>query len=644
MKMLLTVLALLLGISGGVSAQYQLKSPNERISVNIDITKGIHYSISINGVLFLKNSNIDLIFNNKSLGQNAVLKRQFIVNESNVVVPVVAFKESKMENNFNQLNLVFKNKFTVEFRAFNDGVAYRFVTKRKGVVEINETADFEFGKNFKMWASPIDEFVGSYEVCYEEVPLDSCLSKKNAFLPILIGHPQGYKMLLTEVNVSDYPNMFLTKAKGDVLSAIFPAFPLEVKIVNDRKSKITKTAGYIAKTSGKRSFPWRLMVITEKDAELVESNLVYLLSEENTIGNTDWIKPGRVSWEWWNHSNLYGVDFKTGFNTATYKYYVDFASKNGLEYILLDEGWSVSTTDISKSNPDLDLQELIRYGKEKGVKLILWASWVAVKNQFYIFETFKDWGIAGIKMDYMNRADQLMVNFYEKVACEAARFKLLVDFHGAFKPSGLHRAYPNVLAYEGVLGLEFNKWSKKVTPKHNLTIPFIRMVCGPMDYTPGAMRNFKIREYRPNRTRPGSLGTRCHQIALFIVFESGLQMLADSPSNYEREKESTDFIVSIPNTWDEIKVIEAKVGEYLVLARRKGSTWFIGALNNGTAREISINLSFLAVGDKQAVIMQDGVNADKVAEDYMRGEKNVNNQSKLNIKLVAGGGFAARIK
>jgi alpha-glucosidase len=313
--------------------------------------------------------------------------------------------------------------------------------------------------------------------------------------------------------------------------------------------------------------------------------------------------------------------------------------------VLLDEGWSISTADLTRPNPLLDLHEIIRYGKEKNVRVLLWATWIAVNNQMFMLDSLQKWGVAGIKIDFMDRADQWMVNFYETVAREASQRNLLVDFHGAFKPNGLHRVYPNVVSYESVHGMEVNKWAKTVTPSHNLSLPFIRMVCGPMDFTPGAMRNYASKELTPNFNRPGSQGTRCHQLALSVIFETGIQMLCDSPSNYEKEKESTDFLASVPVTWDELKVLEASIGEYLVLARRKGSTWYIGALNNNEKdREFTIDLSFIGSGSKNAVIMQDGLNATLFAEDYSRVQQVVSTDSKMTIKMVAGGGFAARIE
>jgi len=628
--------------TASLTAQHQISSPDEKIKVNISTENGISYSVSLNDEVFIAKADIDLLFNKASLGKNAKFAKPVVSKQNATVKPVVALKQSSIENNYNQLTLKGK-ELTVEFRVFNDGVAYRFVTDRNGEVEVNERANFEFAGNFLMWTSPIEAYVGSYEANYEKVKIEA-FSSKNSYLPVLFENTRSHKMLLTEADMYDYPHMFLKKSGANSLQATFPPFPLKTELVNDRASKVTQEADYIAKTNGNRTFPWRVIVLTEKDAQLLESNLVFLLSRETELKNTEWIKPGRVSWDWWNASNLYGVDFEAGLNTDSYKYFIDFASKNGLEYIILDEGWSLSTLDISQPNKTLDLFELIRYGREKNVRLILWASWRAIESQFFVLAKYKEWGIAGIKVDFMDRADQWMVNFYERVAREAAANNLLVDFHGAFKPNGLHRAFPNVVAYEGVQGLEFNKWAKTVSPEHNTTLPFIRMVSGPMDYTPGAMRNYQSFEYNPSHMRPGSQGTRCHQLAMFVIYESGIQMLADSPSNYEREKESTDFIASVPNTWDEIKVLEAKVGEYLLVARRKGNTWFVGGMNNDTEREFTISLPFLSPGERKAVIMQDGINANRFAEDYKRVETNVNNKSQIKVKMAKGGGFVMRIE
>ncbi|MBN2348893.1 MAG: glycoside hydrolase family 97 protein [Bacteroidales bacterium] len=639
-------LALCICFSSFVSgmANPQLTSPDGNIKVMVKIENGIQYSVMLNGETIIKNAEIDLYFNGISQYSKTNKYTSSTKTVKNIVTPALSYKDSEIEDHCNMLRIDLKNNVSIEFRAYNEGIAYRFITHENGEVEVNEKADITFAGNYKMWASPISGFMDSFEVPYQQINISDLADTLNTYLPLLIENQHGNKILITEANIFDYPHMFLKFSGENRLKAVFPPFPLETEMIGDRSSKIVKGAEYIAKTNGKRTFPWRVMILTQHDAQLVESNMVYLLSGETKLENTEWIKPGRVSWEWWNASNLYGVDFKAGLNTDTYKYYIDFASKNGLEYIILDEGWSVSTTDLSKPNPSLDLKELIAYGNKKNVKIILWATWSTLNKQWFVLDSFKEWGVAGIKVDFMNRADQWMVNFYEKVAREAAQRELLVDFHGAFKPAGLRRAYPNVVSYEGVCGLEQNKWSKKITPEHDVTLPFIRMVCGPMDYTPGAMRNYHSQEFEYNFIRPASQGTRCHQLALFVVYESGIQMLADSPSNYEREQESTDFLASVPVTWDETRVLEAKVGEYLIVARRNGKKWYIGGLTNNIPREFILDLSFLRPGNLNVVIFQDGPNADRFAEDYTRREITLSKETKMKIKMEQGGGFVMSIE
>jgi alpha-glucosidase len=376
----------------------------------------------------------------------------------------------------------------------------------------------------------------------------------------------------------------------------------------------------------------------------VESNLTYQLARPQAINNTDWIKPGKVAWDWYNANNIYGVDFESGLNTATYKYYLDFASKNGIEYVILDEGWTKSTTEILDFNPDIDVPELIRYGKEKGVDLILWVLWKPLDaNLDQILETYKSWGVKGVKVDFMQRNDQYMVSSYERIAKKCAELELLVDFHGAFKPSGLRRVYPNVINYEGVKGSENNKWSSDITPQHNVTIPFIRMAAGPMDYTPGAMSNEHLKNYKTSFERPMSIGTRAHQVAMYVVYEAPLQMMCESPSRYYKEQESVDFIVQIPTLWDETVVLHGSIGNYIAVARRKGDNWYLGAMTNSTARELDFDLSFLQEGTYKMEVFKDGVNAGRFAEDYAIETAEVNRNSKVSAKMAEGGGWTAII-
>lgn len=625
-------------------ANYVVKSPDNRLELIVN-KDGKTFSFGTVDRQFVKQANIDLIFNSKSVYANQKVRRVSKKKNFFETVQYVPYKNSKFSTASNSIVIEYNNKNAIEFQVFNDGFAYRYITKKNTVVEVNEKAEIEFSEDMKMWASPIsiETFGNSYEVPYEEVNINAFSTEKQTYLPLLLGNGSGHKMLLTDVNVFDYPNSFFRKSlsKKNTLEAFYPPFPLETELIGDRKSKIKKGADYIAKTNGNRNFPWRLFVFAETDAGLVQSNLTYVLAEDKRFDDLSWIKPGRVAWDWWNSVNLKGVDFESGFNTDTYKYYIDFASKYGLEYVILDEGWSVSTTDISQPRSDLNLFELIRYAKSKNVDLILWASWRAIESQFFVLERYSQWGIKGIKVDFMDRADQWMVNFYERVAAEGAKHKLLVNFHGAYKPTGLQRTFPNVINFEGVCGLEQNKWSKdRNTPKHNLTIPFIRMVTGPMDYTPVAMRNFHQKEYSFNFHRPGSMTTRAHEVATFVVFEGPLQMLADSPTNYEGEEATTKFLSLLPTTWDELKVLKAEIGSCLVLARRKGDNWYVAGLNNNDmSREFTLDLSFITKNNSVAKIFKDGINTHRHAEDFTVEEKKLTADKTMKLKMAAGGGF-----
>jgi alpha-glucosidase len=437
--------------------------------------------------------------------------------------------------------------------------------------------------------------------------------------------------------------MWLNDAGPGKIKGVHPQFPEEEKLRSDRDLAVTKTKDYIASTKGTRTFPWRVFVVAANDGKLIESDLVFKLAAPCKIADTKWIKPGQVAWDWWNANNIYGVDFKAGINTETYKYYIDFASKNGIEYVILDEGWYKKGT-VLESIPQIDVPELCRYAESKNVGVILWVVWKTFWDKIdEAVALYEKWGVKGVKVDFMQRDDQPVVNFYQEAMQKTAEHHLLIDFHGAYKPDGAGRTWPNALTREGVKGLENSKWSKDITPDHNLMLPFIRMVAGPMDYTPGAMLNFERNNFTPIFNRPGSLGTRVHQMALYVVFESPLQMLADSPTNYMKEQECTDFIVKIPVVWDDTRVLDAKIGDYLLLVRKSGDDWFAGALTDWKARDMELDLSFLPAGDYNIEIFSDGINADRHAQDYKHLKQQVKAGEKVMIKMVSGGGWVARI-
>lgn len=624
--------------------EHELLSPDQRIKINISIGESITYTVYFDDKEIIASSPLSLKTKEQGiLGKNPGLVHSKSRTVKEVIRPVVPVKSTEIEDHYNELSLTFENDYRLEFRAYNDGVAYRFVSTYEGPLQvIDEEVTLNFKKDHKVYFPAEESFLTHSERLYQYIPLSQITWEQMACLPLLVDIKDGPKIAVTEASLIDYPGLYLTGNSNYSLKAKFPAVALKERQLRDRTVKVIHRAAYIAETEAPRSFPWRILVIAEKDGRLIESQMVYKLSPELRIDDPSWIKPGKVAWDWWNNLNIYGVDFPAGINTDTYKYYIDFASSNGIEYIILDEGWS-DTTDLFKVNPDLNMEELLNYSREKNVGIILWVVWKTLDKQLQpALDLFEKWGVKGIKVDFMQRDDQWMVNYYWRIAEEAAKRKLLVDFHGAYKPAGLRRAYPNVLTREGVLGLEHSKWSKQPTPEHNLTIPFIRMLAGPMDYTPGAMVNAQEKDFAPLFSTPMSLGTRCHQMAMYVVYESPLQMMADSPTHYLREKECLDFIAGVPVTWDKTKVLEASVGDYVLMARQKGDTWYAAAMTDWTSREFNLDLSFLEPDSYRVEIFQDGINAGRNGNDYKKVITTVSSSSTMKIKLAPGGGWVAR--
>ena len=621
-----------------------IKSPNGELNLSVDVKDKIYYSVSYGSDLLLKDCYLNLQLENETLGNNPKLRstKRGVIDES--IKREIPLKNAVVKNHCNTLRMNFAGNYAVEFRVFDNGVAYRFITDKKGEnIVMGEDFVLNFPANYKAHLSQPNGFKTSYEYPYTHVNTEEYkATDRMSYLPILLETNKPYKILISEADLHDYPCMFLKSTGQNGMQSLFPKVPLEFGEDGDRSLKILKEADYIAKTAGKRSFPWRFMVITKEDKQLLENEMVYNLSTPCVLEDYSWIKPGQVSWEWWHDARLYGVDFRSGYNMDSYKYYIDFASKFGIPYIIMDEGWAKSTRDPYTPNPTINLAELIQYGKERNVKIVLWLTWLTVENNFDLFKTFADWGVAGVKIDFMDRSDQWMVNYYEHVAKEAAKHKLFVDFHGSFKPAGLERKYPNVLSYEGVLGME---QGGNCRPANSIYLPFMRNAVGPMDFTPGSMLSAQPEDNRSTRANAMGSGTRAYQMALFVVFESGLQMLADNPVYYYRERPCTEFISSVPVTWDETKVLYAKVGEAVVVARRKGDKWFIGGITNNEGRTINLDLSFLPAGQSFTLTsFEDGINADRQAMDYKQRESKVNNATQLTIKMVRNGGWAGVIK
>ncbi|GAA4807692.1 glycoside hydrolase family 97 protein [Olivibacter ginsenosidimutans] len=636
---------LFLSGTGAQAQSIQLKSPNGAITVSLKLTDKIYYTLSYGNEVLLKDNFLQLNLRTGALGEKPKLKNKKLKTVSNTINPLVPLKYATVNNRYNQLELNFKGDYSVEFRAFDDGIAYRFITHKKGEVEVlSEDFGIHFPSAYQAHVQQPNGFKTSYEEPYSAIVTQDWKSTdKMATLPVLIDTKKQYKLLISEADLRDYPCMFLKGTGNNGMQATFPKVPLTFGPDGDRSLKIEKEADYIAKTAGERTYPWRYFVLTKDDKQLVENTMTLKLSAPNELADPSWIKPGQVSWEWWNDASPYGpdVNFVSGYNLETYKYYIDFAAKFGISYILMDEGWAKSTLDPFTPNPKVDLHELIRYGKEKNVGVVLWLTWLTVENHFDLFKTFHEWGIKGVKIDFMDRSDQWMVNYYERVAKEAAKHHLFVDFHGAFKPAGLEYRYPNVLSYEGVRGME---QMGGCYPDNSIYFPFIRNAVGPMDYTPGAMINMQPDVYQAARPNAASIGTRAYQLALYVVFESGIQMLADNPTLYYRNEDCTRFITQVPTTWDETKALVAKAGEVLVVAKRKGNKWFIGGMTNNKeeVRQLTINLDFLQEGTTYHLTsFEDGINAGRQAMDYRRKELTVRKGDQLSLKMVRNGGWAA---
>ncbi len=638
-------------INAQTSQDLKIKSPDKNIVVQIDTGEKLQWSVRHKGQQILAPSYISLqLEGGETLGKNAIIQsseKEEIIRK----IHAINYKKAIIPDHCNQLTIECKKDYGVIFRVYNDAVAYRFFTKKNDSIVIqNEEANFNFTVDCKtfipyMWDYRDGRiFNCSFESLYTEQNISQFRSDSLAFLPLLVDAGNGKKMVILEADLEDYPGMFLNiNQTGKGFMGVYAPSPLEEKPV--RRNLIpTKRAGYIARTSGTRSFPWRVIVISEQDKELLNNDIVQKLASPPRLDDVSWIEPGQAAWEWWNAIGISHIDFRAGMNTATYKYYIDFAAANNIRYVIIDEGWTAGF-DLTRVSPRIDLQELIAHGNRKGVGIILWALWYPLIQQMdTVFALYSEMGIKDFKIDFIDRDDQKAVASTYQMARKAAEHQLIVDLHGIFKPTGLQRTYPNVLGYEGVKGMENVKWANEDVPRYDVTIPFIRMMAGPMDYTPGAMRNASRQNFRPIFSEPMSQGTRCHQLAMYVVYEVPLQILADNPTIYMKEQECTDFITSVPTTFEEAVPLDGKVGEYVAIARRKGDTWYVGAMSNWTARDLTLDFSFLDEGVYRAIVFKDGINADRAATDYKREEIKISSGDALTIHLSAGGGWAARIE
>lgn len=636
------------------NAQIKVKSPDNLIEVIIHTGDQLSYSISYKKKPLVFPSVINLhLQNNQLLPENGKVKSTSHKFVSNSITSPVPEKRKKIPDIYNELTLHFTQPITIIFRVYNDGVAFRFKTAyRDSLIIQNETAQFKFLPASLVYFPEVekrqdaDSFHTSFEEVYKIKPIDSVRSTTLCFSPVLIAPKSSPKVLITESDLEDYPGMFLRGKASDMLTGSFAPYPIKEEITTGEfpQAIVTERADYIAKTKGTRYFPWRVIAIEEEDKKFPSNDIVYRLASPSRVDNTTWIKPGKGTDEWIIGINLFDVPFKAGINTATYKYYIDFAKRFGFDRIMLDAGWS-DYKDLFKINPDLDMNELVTYAKEKGIQLSLWTLAMTLDRQLdSALKQFQKWGISFIMTDFMDRDDQKMVNFYHRIAQECAKHKIMVMYHGAFKPAGFNRTYPNAMTREAVLGSEFNIWSYEADPANNVLLPFIRMVSGPMDYEPGLLQNATRETFRPIERNVMSLGTRCHQLAMFVVYDSPIQLFSGNPSQGHKEPRFMELLGKIPTTWDETIIPEAKLGEYIISARQKDQDWYLGGMTNWTKRSLEIPLSFLDDGSYKAIICADGINADRHAADYLITEKTVRKSDTLSINMAPGGGYMAFIQ
>lgn len=657
-KLCLAILSLLL-LSGNASfaakeKKYVLSSPDGTLKVEISAGNELAYQVMHGNDTILSHSNIGLVLENGTI----VGKTPRITGErrrkikDNIESPFYRFKEFVATGN--ELDLKLKGGFGIIFRAYNEGVAYRFyTTQSSGIIIKEEQAEFNFKEDYTAYlpytTNDKKPMAMAYQNVYDITPLSKA-QPKLAFLPVTVDCG-SVKLTLLESDLEAYPGMFVQSQQGKYgLKGVFAPYPAKTDFYPWRKQEyVTETTDFISRSRGSRSYPWRVLAITEKDTDMPVNNLVYALASPNRIGDTSWIKTGKVAWDWWNDWNLKGVPFKAGINMDTYKYYIDFASRNGLEFIVLDEGWyAPKSGDMLTVIPELDLPELIAYGKSKGVEIVLWTVFNVLDSQLEAAcKKYADMGIKGFKVDFLDRDDQTAVEMVYRIAEMTARYKLTLDLHGIYKPTGINRTYPHIINFESVFGMEEVKWTdiKNNMPLYDVTFPYIRMMAGPVDYTPGAMRNATKADWRAMYYTPASMGTRCHQLAAYIVHDSPFTMLCDAPTNYLNEQECVDFIASLPVEVDSTFIASGELGKYIVTVRKKDVNWYIGGMTNWDERDVQLDFSFLPEGmSYTAVLFKDGVNANKQAEDYRKETIRIDKDSRLTLHLASGGGFAMKLE
>ena len=630
-----------------------VNSPDKNIQVTLYYKSRLSYSIKFQGQIILQPSFIDITLDNgRSLSDDQRVEKRSIRYVNEKIISPVPEKRKEIFDNYNLLTLRFKQPYTLLFRVYNDGVAYRLVTRfRHSIVIKNEVASFVFNPDKKILlpivgtSEDADRFHTSFEELYQLKSIDSLADSTLAYTPVLAGTGKDIKIAITESDLEDYPGMFLQGTGTNILKGVFAPYPLEEKMSSGEfpQAIVTTRADYIAKIKGSRSLPWRALLISKEDKGLPGNDLVYRLGAPSRLKDASWIHPGKGTDEWIIGINLFNVPFKSGVNTATYKYYIDFAKQFGFQRIMMDAGWS-NYQNLFEINPDINMDTLAAYASSRNIKISMWTLCSTLDKQLdSALAQFNRWGVDFIMTDFMNRDDQKMVNFYHRIAKACADHKIMIMFHGAFPPKGFNRTWPNAITREGVLGSEYNLWSDKVSPEHDVTLPFTRMLSGPMDYEPGILDNAAKSQFRPIGRKVMSQGTRCHQLAMFVVYDSPIQIFSGNPSQGLMEPEFMKFLGSIPTVWDETNVIEARVSDYIITARKSGKDWFLGGMTDWTSREFSIPIDFIGTGIYDAELCSDGINAENYGSDYTIKKIIVKKGDQLKIKMAAGGGFVLKL-
>ncbi len=629
-------------------------SPSGNICVKVWMAKQITYEVSHGNKIIIAPSLIDLVLSdNQSLSLNASIKSSSVKKVAEQIVSPVPEKRRIIPDVYNELSLQFRQPYRVEFRVYDDGVAYRISTKFKDSIIIkNEVAEFNFPGEPSAWfpeipfKDSVDMFQTSFEDLYNFKKISEFPKSSLAYSPVLIVPQSNPKIALTESDLEEYPGMFFTGTGSSALKGVFARYPIEEKTAWAlySQSRVAKRADYIAKTKGTRSFPWRVLIISEQDKDLPSNDIVYRLGSPSRVADVSWINPGNITDEWIINVNLFNVPFKAGINTASYKYYIDFARRFGFDRIMMDAGWS-DNNDLFKVVPDINMDTLVAYAKEKGVKIAMWTLALTLDRQLdSALKQFNKWGVDFIMTDFIDRDDQKSVNFHHRIAKACAAHKIMIMYHGSYPPKGFNRTYPNAVAREAVLGSEYNIWSDKVSPDHDVLLPFTRMLAGSLDYEPGLLNNANKKSFRQVEGFVMSQGTRCHQAAMLVVYDSPIQFFSGNPSQGWLEPEYMELIGSIPTTWDETLIADAKVGEYIVTARKKQQGWYVGGMTGWTARDMKIKLDFIDNGTYKATICKDGTNADRYGADYVIDSFTVKKDDEIKLHLAPGGGFLIKLE